>query len=161
MIVWLLEVVKQLQEQETKNAEDNGRRMASIITLVSAFYQLIPPLSIHSLDTGDIEAILYLLCLWPDPEHSKCADLDVVLSLIPGAQRKAVSDAIIGFCNHLLHQKLLNSPYWLFVVPLVHFLRGTSKPFQKPELDPQKMVWSDRSLGLNHVRKETNDKQIG
>ena len=101
--------------------------------------------------------------LWPDLEHPKCADLDVVLSFIPGAQRKSISDAIIGFCNHLLHQKLLNSRYWLFVIPLVHNSTGTSKPFQKPELDPHKMVWSDRSLGLNHVhvQKETNNKQIG
>jgi hypothetical protein len=159
MGTWLLAVTDHLRQVDVVSAEDNGRRMASALTVIFCFYQLIPrPLKMELIPFTYIETLLSYLYLKPDLHHTVCRDLDFVLSLVPDTNRKDVSDAIIGFCLQLSHTKLLESPEWLDPIPLVHFLRGTSKPFQKLSSDPTKMGWCDKSLGLVHVRKNTNDK---
>ena len=158
---WLLAVTGQLQSKEIKCLEDSGRRMASVLAVLLSFDRLVPPLSVNAVGTDTLEAVLSLLYLRPDVEHSTHADLDVVLSLIPKPDRKLVSDALIAFCTSLSHRKLFERPSWLYGIPLVHFLQGTSAPFKKPELNPEKMMWGEKSLGLLHVRQETNEKDNG
>ena len=154
-------VIEELRAKEIKCLEDNGRRMASVLAVILSFYRLVPLLSVDYVLPDTIEVILSLLKLRPDVEHSTHTDLDVVYSLIPKANRKMVSDAMIAFCLSLSHRKLFERPSWLYAIPLVHFLRGTSCPFQKPELNPEKMTWGDKSLGLGHIRRETNSKSLG
>lgn len=159
---WLLTIIDQLQQFEVTSVEDNGRRMASALTIVFCFYILIPkPLRMDLIPFEYIEKIFYLLFLRPDIDHLTCMDLDFVLSLIPPTNRKEVSDAIIGFSVQLSHHKLLNSPQWLYAIPLIHFLRGTLKPFQKLPCDLHNTTWADKYLGLGHVRKSTNEMHHG
>ena len=158
---WLFAVTEQLHSKEIKCLEDSGRRMASVLAVLLSFYRLIPILNVNGAGTDTLEAVLSLLYLRPDEEHSTHTDLDVVLSLIPKGDRKLVSDALIAFSVSLSHRKLFERPSWLYAIPLVHFLRGTSAPFQKPELNPEKMTWGEKGLGLLHVRQETNEKNYG
>ena len=136
--------------------------MASALAVMFCFSILIPkPLQMDGIPFEYIEKMFYLLYLRPDLECGTCSDLDFVLSLVPPANRKEVSDAIIGFSLQLSHNKLLNSPQWLYAIPLIHFLRGTSKPFQKLPSDPQSVTWYNKGLGLDHVRRLTNEKHHG
>ena len=162
MGTWLLTVVDHLRQVEVISAEDNGRRMASALTVIFCFYQLIPrPLKMELIPFTYIETLLSYLYLMPDLEHTVCHDLEFILSLVPDANRKEISEAIVGFCLQLSHTKLLESPEWLDPIPLIHILRGVSKPFQKLLSDPTKMLWCDKSLGLVHVRRSTNEKHYG
>ena len=162
MATWLLIVTEHLRQINIASAEDNGRKMASALTVIFCFYQLIPrPLKMELIPFTYIEMLLSCLYLLPDLEHAVCLDLDFIRSLVPGDNRKAVSEAIVGFCLQLSHTKLLESPQWLDAIPLVHLLRGDLRPFQKLSSDPKKMGWNDKSLGLVHVRKSTNDKHYG
>lgn len=162
MGAWLLTVANQLCQVDITSAEVNGRRMASSLTVIVCFYQLIPkPLKMELIPFTYIETLLTHLYLMPDLMHTVCHDLDFVLSLVPDANRKDVSEAIVVFCLQLSHTKLLDNPEWLDPIPLVHFLRGESRPFQKLSSDPTKMLWFDKTLGLVHVRKSTNDKHYG
>ena len=102
-----------------------------------------------------------MLALKPDMEVKKCYDYDYVVDLIDPKCRKAVAEAISGFCIHLAHHKTLHNPAWLYAVPLLHFLRKDCTPFQGPELNPEEMEWGDNNLGLGFVRSNTCDKQFG
>lgn len=159
---WLLSIIDQLRQNLVSSTEDNGRKMASTLTILFCFYKLIPkPLKLELIPYEYIAEMLSFLGLKPDLEHHTCTDLDFVYSLLPAVHRKTVSEAVIGFSLQLSHNKLLESPQWLFAVPFVHFLRGTSKPFQKQVSDPRKIVFVDKSLGLDHVRRRTNEKHYG
>jgi hypothetical protein len=160
---WLLEITEQLQTKKIRCLEDSGRRMSSILAVLLSFYRLVPILNVNNVGTSSLETVLSLLYLRPDIEHSTHRDLDVVYSLIPKADRKLVSEALIEFSISLSHRNLFERPSWLYTIPLIHFLQGTSAPFQKPELNPEKMTWGEKGLdlGLLHVLKETNEKSCG
>lgn len=51
--------------------------------------------------------------------------------------------AIESLCNQLMKRAWTSNPEWLFAVPLLHFLRGDSKPFEEPDIrgSPQDLVW--------------------
>ena len=94
-------------------------------------------------------------------EGKKCFDFYYVLDLIEPNCRKAVAVAISGFCMYLAHHKTLQYPGWLYAVPLLHFLREDSSPFEMPELDPERMRWGDKNLGLGFVRSMAYDQEFG
>ena len=158
---WLLAVTEQLKAKRIKCLEDSGRRMSSILAVLLSFDRLVPLLNVNDVGTDTLEAVLSLLYLRPDTERLTHGDLDVVYSLIPKANRKLVSEALITFCVSLSHRKLFERPSWLYTIPLIHFLQGASAPFQKPELNPEKMTWGEKGLGLLHVRQETSEKNCG
>lgn len=162
MKLWLLSIVDDLQTRPNSTPEENGRRIASIVAVIFCFYQLIPRcLRIDDIKLEHISKFLSMLALKPVMEDKKCFDFDYVLDLIDPKCGKAVADAISGFCMHLAHHKTLHNPEWLYAVPLLHFLRKDSFPFQMPELNPEKMLWGDKNLGLGLVRSKTCDKQFG
>ena len=159
---WIISVTDQLQHFYVNNAEDNGRRMASALTIVAVIDDLTPNhMQIGKFPFANTETLLSYLSLRPNMKECACSDLDFVYSLIPSNSRKSVSDAVVTLCNELSHNKLLQSPQWLYAIPLVHFLRGTSKPFKKLPCDPKNIAWVDGSFGLSHVRERTNDKTYG
>ncbi len=51
--------------------------------------------------------------------------------------------AIESLCNQLMKQAWKSNPEWLLAVPLLHFLRGDSKPFEEPDIGelPQNLAW--------------------
>ena len=160
MCEWFAEVTNRLQFVSVTSAQSNGRRMASALTIIFCVYKLTqdhPKMSKMSLECTQM--LLSFLYLWPDLEHCTCSDLEFVYTLIPKINRTDVSKAVANFCLKLSHHMFLKSPQWLYAIPLVHFLSGTSKPFQKLSCDPKEIKWSDRSLKLDYVRKYRDDKQ--
>lgn len=162
MKLWLLSIIEDLQTRPNNVPEENGRRIASTVAVIFCFYQLIPRhLKMEDIELEHTSSFVSMLALKPDMEVKKCYDYDYVVDLIDPKCRKAVAEAISGFCMHLAHHKTLHNPAWLYAVPLLHFLRKDSTPFQGPELNPEEMEWGDNNLGLGSVRSNTCDKQFG
>jgi len=53
------------------------------------------------------------------------------------------ASAIESLCNELMQHAWTSNPEWLLAVPLLHFLRGDSKPFEEPKLEgsPERLAW--------------------
>lgn len=51
--------------------------------------------------------------------------------------------AIESLCNQLIKHTWTFNPEWLLAVPLLHFLRGDTKPFEEPDVggSPQMRAW--------------------
>ena len=158
MIEWILTLVDELQVKSVDNAEENGRRMASVLAIISCIYSLVPPLKMDNFESSAIAAILSMLCLKPNLENKQHTDLDTVLSLIPEKSRKAVSEALCGMCKYLALHKDLREPDWIYAVPLIHFLQKKSTPFDA--LNPEKITWKNTYLDLSHVKSMTRNKNM-
>ena len=157
MTKWLLSVLKELQKVPLDPTIDNGRRMTSVLTIILCFDFLIPQyIKMKDIPSDDIAGMMSMLVLQPDLEKKKCHDLDFFKNLVHLDVKKGLTDAVVSFCNELLHQTYLNQPIWLYAVPLIHFLQGACQPFEKPEQDPNKIMWPDSSsLGLHALRQKT------
>ena len=159
LVEWILSVIEELQMRPADNSEENGRRMASVLAIVSCIYTLTPrPLSLDRFDSNAIAAILSMLCLKPNLQGRQHTDLNIVLSLLPEKSRKPASEALCGLCIQLSSHKDLRKSEWVQVVPLVHFLQKKSVPFDT--LNPDKIVWCNPSLGLKHVKSMTSHKDM-
>ena len=158
MIEWVLTLIDELQVKPVDNSEENGRRMASVLAIISCIYSLVPPLKLDSFESSAIAAILSMLCLKPNLEDRQHIDLDIVLSLIPEKSQKAVSEALCRMCTHLSSHKDLREPDWLYAVPLIHFLQKKSTPFDT--LNPEKITWANPQLRLDHVKIMTRNKNM-
>ena len=157
MVGWLLSLVDELQVKSVNNAEENGRRMASVLAIVCCIYSLVPnPISWANIELNAVAAVLSMLHLQPNLKDRQHSDLDIVLNLLPEKSRKATSEALCGLCTHLSSRKDLQEPVWVRVIPLIHFLQKKSKPFDS--LNPDKIVWENLHLGLKHVKSVTRDK---
>ena len=158
---WLYSVVLALNAKQCATQEENGKRIAAVSSVIYCFDMLSPrPLLIEGIHFDCIADMMSMLTLRPDTENRKCIDYEYIDSLIPQNSKKKAAEAINRFCVQLLHNRKLQSPQWLYAVPLIHFLRGDCKPFQVPELNPEKMMWGDKNLGLSAVRSQTHDKAI-
>ena len=157
MVGWLLSLVDELQVKAVSNAEENGRRMASVLAIAFSIHSLVPnPIPRTSFESSAIAAVLSMLHLKPNLKELQHSDLDFVLSLIPETSRKPISDALCGLCTSLSFHKDLREPNWVHVIPLIHFLQKKSKPFDT--LNLEKIVWNNPHLGLNHVKSVTSNK---
>ena len=158
---WLYSIVLALKGKQCATPEEYGKRIAAVSSIICCFDMLIPrPLYIQSIKFDYIADMMSMLTLQPDSENKKCIDYEYMRSLIPQKMEKKVADAISQLCRQLLHTRILQNPEWLYAIPLIHFLRGDCKPFQEPELNPEKMEWGDKNLGLTLVRSWTPDKNI-
>ena len=159
---WLYSIVRALKEKQCATPKENGKRIAAVSSIIYCFYMLTPrPLVAKSIPADCLAGMMSMLTLQPDSEKEKCIDYEYMSSLILSPEmKKKVADAISHFCRELLHSKILQYPQWLYAIPLTHFLRGDCKPFQEPELNPEKMKWGDKHLGLTVVRSWTQDKNI-
>lgn len=163
MIDWLLTVMRGLQQEPHDSWVDNGRRMVSVLSIIMCFYNLMQQhLKMDILINEDIALMLSMLTIHPDVSQRLCLDFAYVCQCIkpPGPVKKSLADATVSFCIHLHHKTLLNTPQWLYAVPVLHFFQGVSQPFEKDELDPKKMKWGDSSLDLCDLRQQTYDGDV-
>lgn len=156
MIEWILTLIDELQLKPADTAEENGKRVASVLVIISSIHSLIPQLKFDNFEPSAIAALLSMLYLKPDLEKQQYTDLEIVLSILPENFRKPVSEALCGMCTHLSSSKDLREPDWVYAIPLIHFLQKKSIPFDT--LNPENISWENPHLGLNHVRSKTRNK---
>ncbi|XP_022806308.1 E3 ubiquitin-protein ligase rnf213-alpha-like [Stylophora pistillata] len=80
--------------------------------------------------------LLSCLSLEADPTEKKCATYEVVLEEFSEGLRKHAADGIEELCNEIMTPAW--EPVkedWLLAVPLLHFLRGDSKPCEEPDVE--------------------------
>ena len=75
----------------------------------------------------------------------------VIIHLYPF--RGEAADSIHHLITYLMKSRQFKSPEWLAAIPIFHFLKGYSQPFQKPELNPEKISW-DMRVELDAVRSK-------
>jgi len=65
--------------------------------------------------------------------------------------------AVESLCNQLMKNAWSSNPEWLLAVPLLHFLRGDSKPFEEPDIGvtPESLAW----WGAEKLSIQRSDKQ--
>lgn len=155
---WLQSIADKLQ---LNTYEDNGKRMASTLVVLLCLDKLVPQtIRMEKIEFQLLEVTLLLLCPRPDPKNSTCPDLDFVFNLIPTIHRKMVYEALNGFCMELSHRRNLQSPQWLYALPLLHFLKDPQlRYFYKLQHTPH-IPWVDKTLGLGVVRSVVQNKNI-
>ncbi|XP_072245329.1 E3 ubiquitin-protein ligase rnf213-alpha-like [Leuresthes tenuis] len=102
--------------------------------------------------TDQLSSLCELLCLPRQPQHhfnhywKNFAD--------PLTDKRSVADAVEMFC-HFARQ---HTEKWVLAIPLIHLLRGQSKPFEPvpPDMNPKSVVWTDvRSSKGTYFNKDT------
>ncbi|XP_068759451.1 E3 ubiquitin-protein ligase rnf213-alpha-like isoform X4 [Montipora capricornis] len=88
------------------------------------------------LSSEEVLSLLSCLALEVDPSGESCTVYEEVLREFSPDFRVYAASAIESLCNKIIGQAWSASYYeWLWAVPLLHFLRGDSRPFEEPEMD--------------------------
>lgn len=154
MKMWLLEIMKKLHEMPYRPALQNGRRMASVLSVMLCFHHLIPKyVHMEAFSVDEIALMVSMLRIIPDVHQKKCIDYDYVNKMVQPQEKKHIAEIILAFCNQLHHKMYFGKIQWLYAIPLLHFLQKASHPFENPELDPQEMKWGDPYLGLYNLQQ--------
>lgn len=154
----LLGIMTKLLEIEIKDAIHNGKRMLSAIVIMCCLHEMIPKcLRISDIPPDSMSALLSLLHLQPDMHNRMCADWDYLIQCIPDSYRKTASESVLALTVHLSHTSYFNYADWLYAIPVVHFLKKTSKPFKEIELNPKQIPWGDKLIGLETIRSHNNN----
>lgn len=161
---WLTKIIDQLYSKRVELPDENGRRMASVLSLICSlhFLQGVPSVfDINKFSTKSIESLLSMLLLNPYVDDQKCTDLDIVLTMVSRPLLRKVSDALIFICNHISFKKQLSSPQWLYAIPLVHvFVEKDLIPFGDLEIELEKIRWSDGHFTLAHIQCPNRQKNL-
>ena len=156
MKLWLLQVMEDLYKVPCTSVHQNGRRMASVLSVMLCFHYLISKyVKMDTIKLDKIALMVSMLKISPDVEQRKCPDYDYVNAMMQPQDKKPLAEAILHFCNQLHHETSFGKIEWLYAIPLLHFLQGVGQPFGNPELDPHEMKWGDASLGLRSLRQKT------
>ncbi|XP_051231949.1 LOW QUALITY PROTEIN: E3 ubiquitin-protein ligase rnf213-alpha-like [Dicentrarchus labrax] len=105
-----------------------------------------------------LSSLCDLLCLPKKPQHHFLSFWKTFAS--PLSDKNSVADAVEMMCNNARQRHIEK---WVLVIPLVHLLRGESKPFQPvpPVLNPQFDSWTGLK-GSNgaHVYRDGNTGSV-
>ena len=157
MKLWLLEVAKELRKVLCTTALQNGKRLASVLSLILCFHFLITKYAkMDTICLDDIAIIVSMLRIFPDVQQRKCPDYDYVDKMMQPQERKSIADLILKFCNQLQQKTFFGKIAWLYAIPLLHFLQGVSQPFGNPVLDTHEMECSYANLRLHKLRQQTH-----
>ncbi|XP_068731195.1 E3 ubiquitin-protein ligase rnf213-alpha-like [Montipora capricornis] len=128
--------------QVLKNCNAGSRQHTSAVVSSLAIILIVEK---YKIDLKREEIILLLRCLALDADltEKKCSLYEAVLGEFSDDLRKYAADAIENLCNLLIKQAWESHPEWLLAVPILHFLRDESKPFQEPDMAgwPNTMAW--------------------
>lgn len=142
-----------------KNPINNGRRMASAVTVICCLHKLMP--RGVTIDADHLSALLSMLRLIPDIQTRKCVDWEYLLNLIPANFKKVVSESILELTNKQSCMKYFSQLDWLYAIPVLHFVQEISQPFQDIELTPHAIKWQDNKINLGRVKSHTYSSDFG
>ena len=159
MLRFLQLMINELFNSIVDNANDNGERMLSVLTIMFCFHEMIPKYArMDRIPADFISELLSMLCLKPDNDAEKCEDYEYLKkNNIPRSKAYMV---ILDFVMHLIKVRCWKAPEWLYSIPLLHFLSNVSKPFQTFSLNPQKIVFKSDIFKLEEFKSETNSKNF-
>lgn len=76
--------------------------------------------------------------------------------------RSEVQDALVELFNHFQKKiEIGNLMPMLKIVPLIHFLNGSSAPFSDQRMEVCNISWEDLALNTNALRDALRDEFAG
>ena len=161
MMNFLLEAIKRLSKINVEGDPiTNGRRMLSATIIICSLYKMIPSyIKIEEISSFLISTSISMLCLLPDVQKKKCDDWDYLLNYIPREFNETVYEAIQFFIHHINCKNLLKQPSWLYAIPVLHFLKQMSYPFQEVEYDFKKIPWKDEFTAIREKTQYNTTSQ--
>lgn len=158
MMDFLVLVVRGIASRGCVDVNENGQKILSVLTIICCFFKMIPrQIKIDQIPVEVMTDMLLMLRLMPQLKGKKCTDWDCVLASTRNTH-DALPQSLQGFIIRLSRVKHLERPEWLYSVPLFHLLNRKVVPFQAIELDPRKIPWDNKDIGLSAIRSMTYDK---
>ena len=138
-------------EVPAKTAYDNGRRICCVLIILYLLKRIENQLQSSDKNNNDYYFLFSMLLLKPNDEPRRCTDLSYVRTFISAHGHKAVADLLLHFVNRVLSSNNLQRMEWIFVIPLVHFLKDKTKPFADPALHSKNIEWLDKDIDLTNI----------
>ncbi len=161
MVDFLLSIINKLVGRKMETPLENGRRMLSVITIMCCIWKMVSRVIKFSylLNHHSVSLFLSMLRLWPEQEHNRCIDWEYLDENIPVEFKKELYDSVRTFINELSsHTDPVSKSEWLYAIPVMHFLKGVSTPFQEFEFDPREVPFGDKLIGLGAVKGKIFDR---
>ncbi len=158
MVFFLLSIVEKLYGQVIETPHDNGKRMLSVITIMCCISRIYSKDII--INRSFISMLLYMLCLWPEQDYKRCSDWEYLDKNVPPKFKKESYASVQMFITALSQSELLFKPEWLYAIPVMHFFKGSSEPFQEFQFDPKKVLFGDTHIDLRAVKAKIYNRDI-
>lgn len=142
-----------------KSLSDNGRRMSCSLVILGLLRKVLNNLEEQDKSPEDYLFFFSMLYFMPRQEPMKnSADLSIVLSFIPSAEHSVMADVLVYFVNKVLEKgyTLCERLEWLYVIPLIHILKGQTKPFDDPTVILDEIKWMDDNVNLLLLKQQAN-----
>ncbi|XP_022801884.1 E3 ubiquitin-protein ligase rnf213-alpha-like, partial [Stylophora pistillata] len=104
----------------------------------------------------ELNAMLSCLALQANATDKTCSSYEALLNEFDTELRQSAVSAIETICNQSMKQVRNSTPEWLLALPLLHFLRGDSKPFEEPdigELPENSAWWGAQKLAITEFQR--------
>ncbi|XP_044165763.1 E3 ubiquitin-protein ligase rnf213-alpha-like [Acropora millepora] len=134
----------------SKSEVELGSRVSAVVS--SLAIAVLAHKDVVELKKKELKSLLSCLALEADPTEEKCTVYEEILREFNSESiRATAADAIESLCCRITKNARTVDYEWLLAVPLLHFLRGDSKPFEEPEMGGQQVNsawWGTENLSL-------------
>ena len=156
----LLSFIRELQVKICLQKEEATRKIALVISVIRCFRRMNPDqLPWKSLSSSDISLIFSTFHL-SDLTSYRSINIDTLIDEVIHPLEVSVASDLITLCERLANAKHFKQPQWLYAIPLIHFLKHQSSPFEDPKKLGREIKWKDPEshFGLQNLRKWTSKK---
>ena len=160
---WIFPIVDTAKNCTVSTAEDSGKKVMTAIIIICIVGKLLETkhLQPRHIPVPYAASMLQMLCLSPDLENKKCIDYEFVRSVIPNHYVKYVTEAISELGNYYLIAAAADIEHveWFYCLPILHFLKNDTKPFDTLDLPVEKLVFTDHYLKLGAFYNKVAEKE--
>lgn len=113
--------MKQLSQVSEESGKDNGRRICSVLVILSLLWKL--KFEYHEII---IEMFLMLYLKPQEVQVNKWTinELRILKTFVPNEYYSELAECLIGFLNLTIERNKLYPAQWLFVLPLIHYFQN-------------------------------------
>lgn len=156
----LLSFIEELQGN-TCSPEEATRRFALALSVIRCFMRMIrsDQLPWKSLPSSDISLIFSSFHL-PNSTSYRSVSIETMCARVIHPLEATIASDLITFCERLANAEHLKEPQWLYAIPLIHFVKQQSSPYEAPKKLGKEINWEDPEshFGLQHLRRRTLKK---
>lgn len=154
---WLFDIVKDLRSVDVHSPTDNGRRMRSVLVVLAVLFKASWLLiGSDTIRADEISLPFSMLRLYQEP---RAADLTILMNSVSEKCYDEVARVFAFFTKKMLPSSF-DMLQWVFVIPLIHFFRKKTKPFQDPALISKEIVWFDADIPLARLNSNKTSRYL-
>ena len=152
-----MSLAKKLSREDlVKKVYDNGKRIICVLIILHLLKRIEHQLQLIDKNRNDYYFLFSMLLLRPTVDPPQCIDLSYVRTFIPGNGQKDVAELLLHFIRLVLPYNTLKRMEWVYLVPLVHFLKSKTKPFAAPALHSKDIEWLDKDIDLTSIIRKAS-----